>query len=137
MKTTVLVIVLVFSLAVVAGEKEEIDWKVKCEKKVGEVDGVLEILAPVVEFLTESFENNTFSETTTEEWTDAVKQFTSGNKKYEQAKGWLKEGKYEKLTFLKLEEAWQYYVKTGVAGLRAKEMVAQELAAKTAKPIEK
>ena len=106
---------------------QDVDWKFKCERKVAEVESIIGILNPVVEYLTVAFDNNTFTETTTEEWADAVHQFTQANKKYNSAKEWMEEETYDKKTFLKLEEAWQYYVKTGVAGIRAKGMVDSEL----------
>lgn len=126
MKKYALVLLLIVATFALAQDKP-VDWEARCDAKIVEIEAVIEILGPVVTYLTEAFEKNTFTETTTEEWGDAVTQFTYANKYYDLAKSWMKEGKYNKLTFLKLEEAWQYYVKTGVAGLRTKSMVDHEL----------
>jgi len=130
MKKVIVLCLFLLTAMAWAGEETDVDWKAKCEVKVQEIEGILQTLQPVVDFLTEAFENNEFSDTTTEEWKDAVTQFTTGKTYYEQAKNWMKEGNFNKKTFLKLEESWQYYVKTGVAGLRAKEMVGHELGKK-------
>ncbi len=126
MKKYAIIILMILSAFALAQDKP-VDWNARCDAKVAEIEGVIEILGPVVTYLTEAFEKNTFTETTTEEWGDAVTQFTLANKYYDQAKGWMKDGKFNKRTYLKLEESWQYYVKTGVAGLRTKSMVDAEL----------
>jgi hypothetical protein len=124
MKKFLVLILIVFIPFLVA---QDVDWKVKCEGKVAEIEEIIGILNPVVEYLTEAFDKNTFTEITSEEWADAVVQFTHANGNYDKAKAWMVEETYNKKTFLKLEEAWQYYVKTGVAGIRAKGMVDSEL----------
>lgn len=126
MKKYALIILMILTTFALAQDKP-VDWNARCDAKVAEIEALIGILGPVVTYLTEAFEKNTFTETTSEEWGDAVTQFTYANKYYDLAKGWMKDGKYNKRTYLKLEESWQYYVKTGVAGLRAKSMVDHEL----------
>lgn len=108
------------------------DWKAKCEAKVKEVDGVIEIITPVKDFLVEKFTENPdgFSEIAQEEWGDTQIQLGAASKVYGEAAARMDAGEYDKLTFLKLEEAWQLFVKTGVAGLRTKSMVETELSRK-------
>lgn len=123
----VLLMSMLLLAALVPAQQQAVDWKVRCETKVGEIKGVIEILNPVVAFLTDAFKQHKFTETTTEEWADALAQFTLATKAHDKAQEWMQAGQFDKRTFLKLEEAWQYYVKTGVAGLRAKGMVENEL----------
>ena len=46
---------------------------------------------------------------------------------YEDCKKRMAEKKFDKQLFLDLEEAWQVYVKVGVAGLRTKSMIDDDL----------
>jgi hypothetical protein len=64
---------------------------------------------------------------TLEEWDDTVAQLTRANGIYEEAKAKMEQKKFDKSLFLQLEEAWQIYVKVGVAGVRTKTMVDSEL----------
>jgi hypothetical protein len=109
---------------------DENDWAAKVNNKNAEIIGVLNILNPVAAYLTAAFEQygTKFSQTTNEEWTDTVAQLTAANTIYGECKESMDQGKADKDLFLKLEEAWQIYVKVGVAGIRTKSMVDSELA---------
>lgn len=125
---SIMAVCLMVGFAFAQGE----DWKAKCEAKVKEIEGVVEIITPVKDFLVEKFTENPkgFSDITTEEWLDTQVQLGAATKVYGKANARMDAGKFDKLTFLKLEETWQLFVKTGVAGLRAKGMVEAELTRK-------
>ena len=105
------------------------DWEAKAHNKEIEVLQVINIINPVAAYITAGFEQygDKFSETLNEEWTDTQVQLTKALTLYEDCKVRKAEGKYDKQLFLDLEEVWQLLVKTGVAGVRTKQMVDAEL----------
>jgi hypothetical protein len=110
--------------------ESESDWAAKVNNKNAEIVEVLNILNPVAAYLTAAFEQygDRLSQVTLEEWDDTVAQLTRANGIYEKAKATMEQKKFDKSLFLQLEEAWQIYVKVGVAGVRTKTMVDSELA---------
>jgi hypothetical protein len=109
--------------------ESENDWDAKVSNKNAEIVEVLNILNPVAAYLTAAFEQygDRLSEVTLDEWDDTVAQLTRANEIYEKAKVKMEQKKFDKSLFLQLEEAWQIYVKVGVAGVRTKTMVDSEL----------
>jgi hypothetical protein len=106
------------------------DWEAKAHNKNIEVIQVMNIINPVAAYITKGFEEygDRFSATLEEEWSDTQAQLTKAQTLYESARGRMEAGEYDKQLFLDLEEVWQLLVKTGVAGVRTKSMVDQELA---------
>jgi len=106
------------------------DWEAKVHNKEIEVIQVINILNPVAAYLTEGFKQygNRFSPTLQEEWLDTQDQLTQALGIYGDCKNRKDAGKFNKQLFLDLEGSWQMLVKTGVAGLRAKSMMDDELA---------
>ena len=109
--------------------KTESDWPAKVNNKNAEIVEVLNILNPVAAYLTAAFEQygGKLSQGAHDEWDDTVAQLTRANGIYETAKKKMEQKKFDKSLFLQLEEAWQIYVKVGVAGVRTKTMVDDEL----------
>ena len=69
-----------------------------------------------------------FSPTLQEEWTDTQEQLGKALGLYDSCKKRKSAaGEFDKQLFLDLEEVWQGLVKTGVAGVRTKQMVDAEL----------
>jgi len=107
----------------------ETDWAARVNNKNAEVVEVLNILNPVAAYLTAAFEQygDRLSQAAHDEWDDTVAQLTSASGLYEKAKARMEQKNFDKSLFLQLEEAWQIYVKVGVAGVRTKTMVDAEL----------
>jgi hypothetical protein len=105
------------------------DWATKVHNKDIEIIQVLNIINPVAAYLTEGFKQyeNRFSPTLKEEWTDTQHQLTQALNLYDDCKKRRDAGKYDKQLFLDMEHVWQLLVKTGVAGVRTKSMMDDEL----------
>jgi hypothetical protein len=105
------------------------DWEAKAHNKNIEVVQVINIINPVAAYITKGFEEygDKFSPTLEEEWADTQVQLTAATTLYGSCQERMKAGDYDKQLFLDLEEVWQGLVKTGVAGVRTKSMVDQEL----------
>lgn len=105
------------------------DWAARVNNKNAEIVEVLNILNPVAAYLTAAFEQygDRLSQVAHDEWDDTVAQLTRANDIYEKGKAKIEQEKFDKSLFLQLEEAWQIYVKVGVAGVRTKTMVDSEL----------
>ena len=104
-------------------DKSETDWDAKITKKQAEIEDLIKILNPVVAAVTEALEAGRTNEIIEEDWADAVHQLTTANDMYSASKERIEKGERTKLLFLNMENAWQYYVKAGVAGVRAKAMI--------------
>jgi hypothetical protein len=104
-------------------EDKDIDWGEKITKKQTEVEDLLAILGPVVTYISESMEAGRTNEMIEEEWLDAGAQLGDANKMYDECKERIAKKEESKELFLLLENAWQIYVKAGVAGMRAKTMI--------------
>ncbi len=109
--------------------KNDTDWAAKVNNKNAEVVELLNILTPVAGYLTAAFEQygDKFSEGTHEEWDDTVAQLNKATTLYGDCQKRMEAKKFNKKLFLDLEESWQILVKVGVAGLRTKSMVGDEL----------
>jgi hypothetical protein len=105
------------------------DWEAKAHNKEIEVLQVINVINPVAAYITEGFKQyeGRFSPTLDEEWGDTQVQLTKALTLYDSCKERKAAGEFDKQLFLDLEEVWQLLVKTGVAGIRAKSMVDQEL----------
>ena len=105
------------------------DWAAKAHNKNIEVVQVINIINPVAAYITTGFEEygDKFSPTLEEEWADTQVQLTAATTLYGSCQERMKAGEADKQLFLDLEEVWQLLVKTGVAGVRTKSMVDQEL----------
>jgi len=105
------------------------DWAAKAHNKNIEVVQVINIINPVAAYITKGFEEygDKFSPTLEEEWADTQVQLTAATTLYGSCQERMKAGEADKQLFLDLEEVWQLLVKTGVAGVRTKSMVDQEL----------
>ena len=105
------------------------DWAAKAHNKNIEVVQVINIINPVAAYITKGFEGygDKFSPTLEEEWADTQVQLTAATTLYGSCQERMKAGEADKQLFLDLEEVWQLLVKTGVAGVRTKSMVDQEL----------
>jgi hypothetical protein len=105
------------------------DWEAKAHNKEIEVIQVMNIINPVAAYIVEGFEQygDRFSPTLSEEWEDTQAQLTKATTLYDACKERKAAGDYDKQLFLDLEEVWQLLVKTGVAGVRTKSMVDDEL----------
>jgi len=105
------------------------DWEAKVHNKQIEILEVLNVINPIAAYIAKGFEQHgkKFSPTLNEEWADTQAQLTEALGLYEDCKKRKGEGKFDKQLFLDMEEVWQMLVKTGVAGVRAKSMVDDEL----------
>ena len=105
------------------------DWAATAHNKNIEVVQVINIINPVAAYITTGFEEygDKFSPTLEEEWADTQVQLTAATTLYGSCQERMKAGEADKQLFLDLEEVWQLLVKTGVAGVRTKSMVDQEL----------
>ena len=105
------------------------DWEAKAHNKEIEVIQVINIINPVAAYITAGFEQHgdRFGPTLQEEWGDTQVQLTKALSLYESCKKRKADGEFNKQLFLDLEEVWQLLVKTGVAGIRTKSMVDDEL----------
>ena len=105
------------------------DWEAKAHNKNIEVVQVMNIINPVAAYIVKGFEEygDRFSPTLQEEWADTQAQLTAATTLYGDCQKRMEAGEYDKKLFLDLEEVWQLLVKTGVAGVRTKSMVDQEL----------
>jgi len=108
----------------------EDDWEAKAHNKNIEVVQVINIIQPIAAYITVGFEQygSSFSETLHEEWGDTQVQLTQATTLYGSCQERMANGEFDKQLFLDLEEVWQGLVKTGVAGVRTKQMVDSELA---------
>ena len=108
----------------------EDDWEAKAHNKNIEVVQVINIIQPIAAYITAGFEQygSSFSETLHEEWGDTQVQLTQATTLYGSCQERMASGEFDKQLFLDLEEVWQGLVKTGVAGVRTKQMVDSELA---------
>jgi hypothetical protein len=110
--------------------KSDTDWEAKVHNKDIEVIQVLNIINPVAVYLTAGFEqygDKIKDEVVHEEWTDTQVQLTKALTLYETCKEKKAAGKFDKKLFLNMEETWQLLVKTGVAGVRTKQMFDMQL----------
>ncbi|MFQ5653513.1 MAG: hypothetical protein ACE5GW_02135 [Planctomycetota bacterium] len=109
--------------------KSEDDWEAKAHNKEIEVIQVINVINPVATYITEGFKlyGAKFSATVHEEWSDTQEQLNKAMALYDSCKKRKATGKFDKQLFLDLEEVWQLLVKTGVAGVRAKSMIDDEL----------
>jgi hypothetical protein len=105
------------------------DWPVKAHNKEIEVIEVINVINPVAAYVTEGFKQHgdSFSPILHEEWTDTQEQLGKALALYDSCKERKAAGEFDKQLFLDLEEVWQLLVKTGVAGVRTKSMVDDEL----------
>jgi len=105
------------------------DWEAKAHNKEIEVLQVINIINPIAAYITEGFKQygDKFSPTLNEEWADTQQQLGAALTLYESCKERMAAGEYDKQLFLDLEEVWQLLVKTGVAGVRTKQMIDDEL----------
>ncbi|MCP4580509.1 MAG: hypothetical protein GY839_02745 [candidate division Zixibacteria bacterium] len=110
--------------------KSDTDWQAKVNNKNAEVIEVLNILNPVAAFLTAAFEQfgDEMGEVTHEEWVDTQAHLTKALTLYGESQKLMEKEKFSKQLFLDLEETWQLLVKVGVAGIRTKSMVDNDLA---------
>jgi hypothetical protein len=108
----------------------ETDWPARVNNKEIEIIQVLNIINPIAAYLVEGFKQygDRFSPTLNEEWADTQAQLGKALPLYEDCKARRDAEKYDKKLFLDMEEVWQLLVKTGVAGVRTKAMVDDELA---------
>ena len=106
------------------------DWAAIVNNKDKEIVEVLNIINPVAAYIVAGFEqySDRFSPTLHEEWEDTQVQLTSAMTLYEDCKGRRDAGELDKQLFLDMENVWQMLVKTGVAGVRTKSMIDEELA---------
>jgi hypothetical protein len=108
----------------------ETDWKARVNNKEIEIIQVLNIINPVAAYITAGFDqygDRIEDPTVHEEWTDTQAQLTQALAIYNNCKEAKAAGDYSKQLFLDMEEAWQMLVKTGVAGVRTKQMLDAEL----------
>ena len=110
------------------------DWEARVHNKDIEIIGVLNVINPIAAYITVGFEQygDRFSDTLNEEWADTQVQLTAAMTLYESCKERRAAGQYDKQLFLDMEEVWQLLVKTGVAGVRTKQMVDSEVKRMTA-----
>ncbi len=111
--------------------QSDTDWEARVHNKDIEIIQVLNILNPIAAYITAAFEQygeRIESETVHEEWTDTQAQLTAALNLYGDCKKRREAGKLDKQLFLDLENTWQMLVKTGVAGVRTKQMVDEVLA---------
>ncbi len=106
------------------------DWKAIANNKNAEIVELLNIINPIAAYITAAFEQHgsIFAEVTHEEWEDTRAQLTNASTIYGDCQKRMESGAFDKQLFLDLEEAWQVFVKVGVAGLRTKTMVEADLA---------
>ncbi len=109
--------------------KSDTDWEAKVSNKNGEIIGILNIINPIAAFIASAFDQygDKLSEITHEEWEDTGAQLGRASAIYDDCKKRMAAKKYNKQLFLDLEEAWQVFVKVGVAGVRTKSMVDEDL----------
>jgi len=110
--------------------KSDTDWEAKVHNKEIEIIQVLNIINPVAVYLTAGFEqygDQIKDEVVHEEWEDTQVQLTKALTLYETCKKQKAAGKFDKKLFLNMEETWQLLVKTGVAGVRTKQMLDMQL----------
>ena len=107
----------------------EEDWVAIVNNKDKEIVEVLNIINPVAAYIVAGFEQygDRFSPTLHEEWEDTQVQLTSAMTLYEDCKGRREAGELDEQLFLDMEYVWQMLVKTGVAGVRTKSMIDEEL----------
>lgn len=110
--------------------KSDADWEAIVNNKNAEIIEVLNILNPVAAYIIAAFEqySGKLGEITHEEWTDTQEQLARAGEIYDDCKNRMDAGNIDKKLFLDLEEAWQVFVKVGVAGLRTKAMIESDLA---------
>ncbi|MCP4704455.1 MAG: hypothetical protein GY865_07580 [candidate division Zixibacteria bacterium] len=109
--------------------KSDTDWEARVSNKNAEIIGVLNIINPVASYIIAAFEQyaDKLGEVTHEEWEDTGAQLGRANAIYDDCKKRMAAKKFDKKLFLDLEEAWQVYVKVGVAGVRTKSMIDNDL----------
>jgi hypothetical protein len=109
------------------------DWKSRTHNKEVEIIQVLNVINPVAAYIVAGFDQygSKFSETLHEEWGDTQKQLTAATTLYDDCKDRIAAGEFDKQLFLDMEEVWQLLVKTGVAGVRTKTMIDDEVARAT------
>ena len=105
------------------------DWEAKAHNKEIEILQVMNIINPIAAYIVEGFKQygDRFSPTLNEEWEDTQVQLTKATTLYDDCKERKAAGSFDKQLFLDLEEVWQLLVKTGVAGVRTKSMIDDEL----------
>ncbi len=109
----------------------EDDWEAKVHNKNIEIVQVLNILNPVAAYLTAGFKqhgekiNKPYIH---EEWEDTQAQLGAALGQYKSCQERIDKKEFNKKLFLDLEGTWQILVKTGVAGVRTKQMLDEELA---------
>ncbi len=110
--------------------KSDTDWEARVNNKEIEVIQVLNIINPIAAYLAAGFEqfgDKIKDEIVHEEWVDTQEQLTKALTLYETCKKQKAAGKFDKKLFLNMEETWQLLVKTGVAGVRTKQMFDTQL----------
>ncbi len=105
------------------------DWEAKAHNKEIEIFQVMNIVNPVAAYIVEGFKQygDRFSPTLNEEWEDTQVQLTKATTLYDDCKERQAAESFDKQLFLDMEEVWQLLVKTGVAGVRTKSMIDDEL----------
>ena len=111
--------------------ESDTDWEGKVHNKDIEIIEVLNIINPVAAYITEGFKQygDRFGEGLHEEWEDTQVHLTKALSLYDSCKKRREAGSFDKQLFLDMEEVWQLLVKTGVAGVRTKNMIDSELSA--------
>lgn len=110
--------------------KSETDWEARAHNKEIEIIQVLNIINPIAAYISAAFEqygDQIENPTVHEEWKDTQAQLQQALALYEDCKKRKAAGRFNKKLFLDLENTWQLLVKTGVAGVRTKQMVDAEL----------
>ena len=110
--------------------KNDSDWEALVNNKEIEVIQVLNIINPIAVFITAGFEQygaRINNQTVHEEWEDTQAQLGQALSLYDSCKDRKKSGQFNKKLFLDMENTWQILVKTGVAGVRTKQMLDAEL----------
>jgi len=106
------------------------DWEAMVHNKNIEIIQVLNIINPVAAYLTAGFEQygeGIDNETVHGEWEDTQVQLGKALDLYNACNAKIEKGEFNKKLFLDMEGVWQLLVKTGVAGIRTKQMLDAEL----------
>ncbi len=106
------------------------DWEAKVHNKNIEIIQVLNIINPVAAYLIAGFEQygaQIDNPTVHGDWEDTQVQLGKALELYDACNAKIEKGQYSKQLFLDMEGVWQLLVKTGVAGVRTKQMLDAEL----------
>jgi hypothetical protein len=109
--------------------KSDTDWEAITNNKNIEIIQVVNIINPVAAYIIAAFDQygDKLGSFTHEEWEDTQAQLGKASTIYEDCKKRMAAGDHDKQLFLDLEEAWQVFVKVGVAGVRTKSMIDADL----------